>query len=101
MGKFVNLILEDIHGCLANHYCSAMGTPVDQTQLSSDSTVFAKNLLASLQSHLGRFEHCHCIDDYTQLKFRDMTEFIVNKNDGSGAIWFCDMGQWDSEAIAT
>ncbi len=93
VGKFVNLILEDIHGCLINHQCSAViNSSLDQSQTYSGSTVFAKNLLSSLESRLSQFEQCNCIDDYTQLKFRDMTEFIVNKNDGSGLIWFCDMG---------
>jgi hypothetical protein len=69
-----------------------MNSSADQSQPYSGSTVFAKNLLSSLESRLSQFEQCHCIDDYTQLKFQDMIEFIVNKNDGSGITWFCDMG---------
>ncbi len=93
VGKFVNLILEDIHGCLINHQCSAViNSSSDQSQTYSGSTVFSKNLLTSLESRLSQFEQCNCIDDYTQLKFKDMIEFIVNKNDESGIIWFCDMG---------
>ncbi|CAF0952812.1 unnamed protein product [Rotaria sp. Silwood1] len=93
VGKFVNLILEDIHGCLINHQCRAlMNSSTSQIQSNSDSLVFAKNLLSSLESHLSRFEQCDCIDDYTQLKFKDITEFIVNKSDGNGITWFCDMG---------
>ena len=94
VGKFVNLILEDIHGCLINHQCSVVNnTSIDSNQISSHSSVFAKNLLTSLESHLSQFEHCHCIDDHSQLKFRDLVEFIVRKGDGSGMIWFCDMGK--------
>ncbi|CAF3681348.1 unnamed protein product [Adineta steineri] len=96
VGKFVNLILEDIHGCLINHQCSAViNSQTQQSQHSQsyfDSTVFARNLLSTLESHILRFEHCDCIDDYSQLKFKDIIEFIVNKNDGSGVTWFCDMG---------
>ncbi len=93
VGKFVNLILEDIHGCLINHQCSAVSnSSIDQNQIYSGSTVFAKTLLSNLESRLLQFEQCDCIDDYTQLKYRDMTEFIVKKNDDSGITWFCDMG---------
>ncbi|CAF4086043.1 unnamed protein product, partial [Rotaria sordida] len=93
VGKFVNLILEDIHGCLINHQCqTVINSLTSQIQSNFDSLVFAKNLLSSLESHLLRFEQCNCIDDYTQLKFKDMIEFIVNKSDGSGITWFCDMG---------
>lgn len=95
VGKFVNLILEDIHGCLINHQCSAVTiSSFDQTQPCSNSTVFAKNLLTSLEPRLLQFEQCDCIDDYTQLKFKDIVEFIINKNDGSGITWFCDMGNF-------
>ena len=101
VGKFVNLILEDIHGCLINHQCSAVNnSSIDPNQISSNSTVFAKNLLTSLEPHLSQFEHCQCIDDYSQLKFRDMTEFIVRKGDGSDVMWFCDMGksiEWNTD----
>ena len=80
MGKFVNLILEDIHGCLINHQCSAVThSSIEQSPIYSGSTVLAKNLLSSLESRLSQFEQCHCIDEYTQLKFREMTEFIVKK----------------------
>ncbi|CAF5217982.1 unnamed protein product, partial [Rotaria magnacalcarata] len=96
VGKFVNLILEDIHGCLINHQCpgviNSSLSRTQQTQSYADSTVFSKNLLNSLEPHLSRFEHCDCIDDYSQLKFKDMLEFMVNKSDGTGIIWFCDMG---------
>lgn len=96
MGKFVNLILEDIHGCLLNHQCSAVinatATQNQSTELCSDSSVFSKNLLISLEPYLSRFEQCDCIDDYSQLKFKDIIEFIVKKNDGVGITWFCDMG---------
>lgn len=97
VGKFVNLALEDIHGCLMNHQCSAVinssGVTSPPSQSVADSTVFAKNLLISLESRLSRFEQCECVDDYTQLRYKDMVEFIVNKNDGSGVTWFCDMGK--------
>ncbi len=77
-----------------NHQCSCvMNSSIDQSQPSSNSSVFAKNLLTSLESRLLQFEKCNCIDDYTQLKFQDIIEFIVNKNDGSGLTWFCDMGK--------
>ncbi|CAM4775561.1 unnamed protein product [Rotaria magnacalcarata] len=96
VGKFVNLILEDIHGCLINHQCpgviNSSLSRTQQAQSYADSTVFSKNLLNSLEPHLSRFEHCDCIDDYSQLKFKDMIEFMVNKSDGTGIIWFCDMG---------
>ena len=95
VGKFVNLILEDVHGCLINHQCPALSQDSNEATSSnvySDSTVFAKNLLSSLQSHLSRFERCQCIDDYSQLAYRDIVEFIINKNDDSGLSWFCDMG---------
>jgi hypothetical protein len=97
VGKFVNLILEDIHGCLINHQCpavlSASPFPTQQTQSYSDSIVFSKNLLSSLESRLFRFEQCECIDDYSQLRFKDIIEFIVKKGDASGLTWFCDMGK--------
>jgi hypothetical protein len=96
VGKFVNLILEDIHGCLINHQCSAVLNaspfPTQESQPYTDSVVFAKNLLATIESHLFRFEQCDCVDDYSQLRFKDIIEFIVKKNDGSGLTWFCDMG---------
>ncbi|CAF0928535.1 unnamed protein product [Adineta ricciae] len=97
VGRFVNLILEDIQGCLLNHQCSAVvnATPISSQQASqfySDSTVFARNLLATIESRLFRFEHCQCMDDYSQLHFKDIIEFIVKKNDGTGLTWFCDMG---------
>jgi hypothetical protein len=95
VGQFVNLILEDIHGCLLNHQCSAVlnASPLltQQTPSYSDSTVFAKTLLATIESRLFRFEHCQCVDDYTQLRFKDIIEFIVKKNDEGGLTWFCDM----------
>ncbi len=62
-----------------------------QIQSHSDSTVFARNLLSSLESRFLCFEQCDCIDDYTQLKFKDMIEFIVKKGDDTGITWFCDM----------
>ncbi len=100
VGKFVNLILEDIHGCLINHQCSAvMNFSFEQSPSCSGSTVFAKNLLSSLESRLLQFEQCDCIDDYTQLKFKDIIEFIVQKNDGSGITWFCDMGNFDGSIM--
>ena len=95
VGKFVNLILEDVHGCLINHQCSSM-SPTDlpsAPSFCSDSTVFAKNLLTSLQPHLKKFDRCECIDDYSELKYRDIREFIIQKSDGSGVTWFCDMGK--------
>jgi hypothetical protein len=93
VGKFVNLVLEDIHGCLLNHQCSAvLNASPFLTQSNSDSVVFAKNLLATIESHLFRFEQCECIDEDSQLCFKDIIEFIVKKNDGSGLTWFCDMG---------
>lgn len=97
VGKFVNLILEDIHGCLINHHCTAMNDMSDDANEAasgtySDSTVFAKNLLSSLQSHIRLFEKCYCIDDYSQIPYRDIRDFIINKNDLSGITWFCDMG---------
>ena len=98
VGRFVNLILEDIQGCLLNHQCSAVvnATPISSQQGSqtySDSTVFARNLLASIESRLFRFKHCQCVDDYSQLHFKDIIEFIVKKSDGTGLTWFCDMGK--------
>ena len=97
VGKFVNLLLEDIHGCLINHQCPAiLNSPpclLDQTLPSSDSSVFAKNLLATLESRLCRFDKCECIDDYTHLRFRDMIDFIVKKNNEGELTWFCDMGK--------
>ncbi|CAM4870747.1 unnamed protein product [Rotaria socialis] len=96
VGKFVNLILEDIHGCLINHQCAATEnvSPFEnqQTSLTLDSTVFAKNLLVSLQPYLSRFEHCTCVDDDSQLRFRDIIEFVLNKNGNNGITWFCDIG---------
>jgi hypothetical protein len=93
VGKFVNLILEDIHGCLINHQCSSMNeSTIDMPTHSTDSTVFARNLLTSLQPYLARYEHCQCIDDYSQLHYRDIREFIIQKSDGTGITWFCDMG---------
>ncbi|CAF3799974.1 unnamed protein product [Rotaria sordida] len=95
VGKFVNLILEDIHGCLINHQCSAVhnisSCQNQQTQSYSDSSVYAKNLLVTIESCLFRYEQCKCIDDYSQLRFKDIIEFIVKKNDDSGLTWFCDM----------
>ncbi len=97
VGRFVNFILEDIHGCLINHQCPAVLNappfPTQQTQSYSDSVVFAKNLLSTIDSHLYRFEKCECIDDYSQLRFKDIVEFIVKKNDASDLTWFCDMGK--------
>jgi hypothetical protein len=97
VGRFVNLILEDIHGCLVNHQCPAVLNaspyPSQATQPYADSTVFARNLLATIESRLPRFEHCQCIDDYSQLHFRDIVEFVVKKSDGVGLTWFCDMGK--------
>lgn len=97
VGKFVNLILEDVHGCLINHQCPAvLNSPASQAEKSqshSDSSVFARNLLTSLEPYLYRFEQCDCIDDYSQIKFKDIAEFIINKGDGSGIAWFCDMGK--------
>ena len=101
VGKFVNLILEDIHGCLINHQCSAVtNATIDQSQISSNSTVFAKTLLSNLETRLIQFEQCDCIDDYTQLKYRDMIEFIVKKGDGTGLTWFCDMGKSMEKSIS-
>ena len=108
VGKFVNLILEDIHGCLINHQCTAtiqasIANGSSSTGTYSDSTVFSKNLLTSLQSYLGRFEHCQCIDDYSQIPIRDIRDFIINKGDSSGVTWFCDMGkrfQWVSNIFS-
>ncbi|CAF4589524.1 unnamed protein product [Rotaria sp. Silwood1] len=95
VGKFVNLILEDIHGCLINHQCSAVHSisscQSQQTQSYSDSSVFAKNLLLTIEPYLCRFEQCKCIDDYSQLRFKDIIEFIVKKSDTTGLTWFCDM----------
>ncbi|CAF3887233.1 unnamed protein product [Rotaria magnacalcarata] len=96
VGKFVNLILEDIHGCLINHQCAATQnvSPFQNKQTSStlDSTVFAKNLLVSLQPYLSRFDHCTCVDDDSQLRFRDIIEFVLNKNGNNAITWFCDIG---------
>lgn len=96
MGRFVNLILEDIHGCLINHQCPAVlnspPCPMEQSPPHTDSSVFAKNLLTTLESRLYRFDKCECIDDYTQLRFRDMIEFLVKKNNDGELTWFCDMG---------
>jgi hypothetical protein len=72
-----------------------MNFSFEQSPSCSGSTVFAKNLLSSLESRLLQFEQCNCIDDYTQLKFKDIIEFIVQKNDGSGITWFCDMSNFD------
>ncbi len=97
VGRFVNLILEDIHGCLINHQCPAVVNaspfPTQPTQSYSDSIVFSKNLLATIESRLFRFDQCQCIDDYSQLRFQDIIEFLVKKNDGTGLTWFCDMGK--------
>lgn len=94
VGKFVNLILEDIHGCLVNHHCSAVNS--ESQSYTSTSGVFARNLLASLENRLHLFENCDCVDDYTGLKFRDMTEFIVKKVEKDKPmmyVWFCDIGK--------
>ena len=98
VGKFVNLILEDIHGCIINHHCSSVlntsSFPSEQIQSYSDSTVFAKNLLATIEPYLFHFGRCQCVDDYSQLRFKDIIEFIVKKSDGNGLTWFCDMGNY-------
>ncbi len=97
VGRFVNSILEDIHGCLINHQCPAVVNaspfPTQPTQSYSDSAVYAKNLLSTIESRLYRFENCECIDDYSQLYFKDIVKFFVKKNDETGATWFCDMGK--------
>jgi hypothetical protein len=103
VGRFVNLILEDIHGCLLNHQCPSVlispPCPMEQSPPNIDSSVFAKNLLATLESRLCRFDGCECIDDYTQLRFRDMIEFIVKKNKHGELTWFCDMGRKENERM--
>lgn len=93
VGKFVNSILEDIHGCLINHQCPAVlnATPIP-TQSYTDSIVFSKNLLSTIESRLHRFKQCQCIDDYSQLHFKDIIEFFVKKHDETGLTWFCDTG---------
>lgn len=96
VGRFVNFLLEDIHGCLINHHCSAMSSnssldPLEQTPISTESNVFAKNLLSTLEQRLARFETCECIDDYSQMRFKDIAEFLVKKADSTGVTWFCDM----------
>lgn len=101
VGKFVNLILEDVHGCLINHQCAAM-SPTDLSSapaFCSDSSVFAKNLLLSLQPHLNKFDRCECVDDYSELKYRDIREFIIQKGDNSGVTWFCDMGEQEIPSL--
>lgn len=99
VGRFVNLIFEDIHGCLVNHQCAAVHNaspcPSQMTQGYADSSVFAKFLLAAVEPRLSRFERCQCVDGDSQLRFRDIGDFIVKKNDGGGLAWFCDTGMPD------
>ena len=100
VGRFINLILEDIHGCLINHQCPSMSDlPSISSQSSSlfysDSIVFAKNLLITLEPYQERFERCNCHDDDSQLTYRDIWQFIVKKNDGHTLTWFCDPGDRD------
>lgn len=70
---------------------------MEQSLSPTDSSVFAKNLLATLESRLYRFDKCECIDDYTQLRFRDMIEFLVKKNKDGELTWFCDMGMKEND----
>jgi len=103
VGRFVNLILEDIHGCLINHQCSAMSNypsiPNQSSQLFyTDSIIFAKNLLDSLESYRNRFDQCFCRDEDSQLRYRDLWQFIVQKRNGHTSTWFCDTGVYTKKS---
>ena len=95
--KFVNLIFEDLHGCLINHHCPAMPAhtssfPTQQSQHYADALGFARQLLVSLEPYLTRFGQCTCTDEYSQLRYSEMIELIVTHKDQSGWTWLCNMG---------
>lgn len=79
------------------------GSPLPEPPSLSyaEPMVFARNLLASLESRLARFENCQCFDDYSQLRFKDLVQFIVKKNSGNGLAWFCDMGKTNRSVPCT
>lgn len=97
VGRFINLIIEDIQGCLINHHCSAIpkasSNSIEQSPLSTESAAFAKKLFSILEARLSLFRNCRCIDDYSELPMKDLAEFLVKKSDQSGSTWFCDTGK--------
>lgn len=96
-GQFINSILEDIHGCLINHHCASLpnNSPYQSPiiQISSELSVFGKNLLVNMEPYLSRFDKCTCIDDQSELMFKDIVKFIVRKSDKKSITWFCDMSK--------
>ncbi|CAF0756438.1 unnamed protein product, partial [Didymodactylos carnosus] len=95
--NFVFAALQDIYDSLISHQCNDRFIAENENQTLSpqngvlSSSLICKNLIAKLVPILSKFDQCTCCDEYSGLRYCDLSKLLVKKPDDTYS-WYCDIG---------